>query len=45
MNDAAIHAILDSYFKGLNTEDWAGLQALMCEDAELEAPGASRRGG
>jgi ketosteroid isomerase-like protein len=39
-----IHAVLDAYFNGLNTEDWQGLEALMCEDAELWAPGADRRG-
>lgn len=44
MNDEAIHALLDAYFNGLNTEDWQGLEALMCEDAELEAPAARRRG-
>lgn len=44
MTDEAIHALLDAYFNGLNTEDWHGLEALLCEDAELEAPGARRRG-
>lgn len=39
-----IHAVLDAYFNGLNSEDWQGLEALMCEDAELWAPGADRRG-
>jgi ketosteroid isomerase-like protein len=41
---AAIHGLLDAYFAGLNGEDWQGLEALLCEDAVLEAPGASRRG-
>jgi ketosteroid isomerase-like protein len=44
LTDTAIHALLDAYFAGLNGEDWAGLEALMCEEAELEAPGARRRG-
>jgi ketosteroid isomerase-like protein len=39
-----IHAVLDAYFNGLNTEDWQGLEALMCEDAKLWAPGADRHG-
>jgi len=42
--EAEIHAVLDAYFNGLNTEDWEGLEALLCEDAQLEAPGASRSG-
>jgi len=44
MTAAAMHALLDAYFEGLNSEDWHGLEALMCDDAVLEAPGASRRG-
>jgi ketosteroid isomerase-like protein len=39
-----VHAVLDAYFEGLNTEDWPGLEALMCEDAQLWAPGADRQG-
>jgi ketosteroid isomerase-like protein len=44
VTDEAIHAILDAYFNGLNTEDWRALEELMCDDAELDAPGALRRG-
>ena len=44
MNDDAIHAVLEAYFNGLPSEDWTGLKALLCDDAQLEAPGARRSG-
>ncbi len=44
MSHEEIHAVLDAYFDGLNTEDWQGLEGLMCDDAELWAPGADRHG-
>lgn len=44
MKEAAVHAVLDAYFAGLDGEDWAGLEALFADDASLVAPGASRCG-
>jgi ketosteroid isomerase-like protein len=44
MTDAALHALLDSYFAGLDAEDWDGLEALFAPAAELIAPGAHRHG-
>jgi ketosteroid isomerase-like protein len=44
MSGEPLDAILDAYFAGLDAEDWAGIEALFADDAELLAPGAHRRG-